>query len=57
MMQNPEKEIGNLIDKASLSLICYIDGKVYPTTKAMLLSGNWKGSEYFAFPQIPFLTR
>lgn len=56
-MQNPEKEIGNLIDKASLSFICYIDGKVYPTTKAMLLSGNWKGSEYFAFPQIPFLTR
>ena len=36
MMRDPEKTIGNLIDKASLTQICYVDNEGYPITKAML---------------------
>lgn len=36
MMKDPEKTIGSLIDKASLTQICYLDDEGYPITKAML---------------------
>ncbi len=35
-MRNPEKTIGNIIDKANVSLIGSIDNDGYPNTKAML---------------------
>ncbi len=36
MMLDAEKTIGNIIDKASLTQICYVDDEGYPITKAML---------------------
>lgn len=36
MIKNPEETIGKMIDKASISLIAYIDDNGYPITKAML---------------------
>ncbi|BAL00475.1 hypothetical protein OBV_32760 [Oscillibacter valericigenes Sjm18-20] len=35
-MQDAEKTIGNLIDKASLCQICCVDSEGFPITKAML---------------------
>lgn len=36
MMRDPVKTIGNLIDKAPLTQICYIDDDGYPIPKTML---------------------
>lgn len=36
MMRDPEKTIGNLIDKAGNAFISYVDGDGFPVTKAML---------------------
>lgn len=36
MMRNPEQTIGNLIDKANMSIVNYIDDEGYPISKAML---------------------
>ena len=35
-MKNAEQTIGNLIDKAGVSIICSVDGGGFPNTKAML---------------------
>ncbi|MCI8454978.1 MAG: pyridoxamine 5'-phosphate oxidase family protein [Lachnospiraceae bacterium] len=35
-MRNPQETIGKIIDKASISLIAYVDDEGYPITKAML---------------------
>lgn len=49
MMKDPEKTIGNLIDKASLTQICYIDDEGYPITKAMLKPREREGIKVFWF--------
>jgi general stress protein 26 len=36
MMRNPVQTIGNMIDKATLTQICYTDSDGFPITKAML---------------------
>ena len=49
MMKDPEKTIGNLIDKASLTQVCYIDDEGYPITKAMLKPREREGIRVFWF--------
>lgn len=49
MMRNPEQTIGNLIDKATLSTICYNDEEGYPITKAMLPPREREGIKTFYF--------
>lgn len=49
MMRDTEKTIGNLIDKAPLTQICYIDGDGYPVTKAMLKPRERDGIKTFWF--------
>ncbi len=49
MMRDPEKTIGNLIDKSSLTQICYIDNEGYPITKAMLKPREREGIKVFWF--------
>ncbi|MFA9379411.1 MAG: pyridoxamine 5'-phosphate oxidase family protein [Lachnotalea sp.] len=48
-MKNPEKTIGNLIDKSSLTQICYSDNEGYPITKAMLKPREREGIKVFWF--------
>lgn len=47
MMRDAEKTIGNLIDKSSLTQICYIDEEGYPITKAMLKPRERNGIKEF----------
>jgi len=35
-MRDPEKTIGNMIDKAAVSMISSVDDQGFPNTKAML---------------------
>lgn len=49
MMRDPEKTIGNLIDKASLTQICYIDEAGFPITKAMLAPREREDIKVFWF--------
>jgi general stress protein 26 len=49
MMRDIEKTIGNLIDKASLTQICYLDDESYPITKAMLKPRERDGIKEFWF--------
>lgn len=49
MMKNPEQTIGNLIDKANLTLISYVDDDGYPITKAMLKPREREGIRTFWF--------
>lgn len=49
MMRDPEKTIGNLIDKASLSQLCYTDEEGYPVTRAMLKPREREGIKTFWF--------
>lgn len=49
MMRDAEKTIGNLIDKAQLTQICYVDGAGYPVTKAMLKPREREGIKVFWF--------
>lgn len=49
MMRDPEKTIGNLIDKAGLATISYIDGEGYPVSKAMLPPRRREGIGCFWF--------
>ena len=49
MMRNPEQTIGNMIDKSSLTQICYIDDNDYPITKAMLKPREREGIKVFWF--------
>ncbi len=48
-MRNPEQTIGNLIDKASFSQICYIDDEGFPIIKAMLKPREREGIQVFWF--------
>ena len=49
MMKNPEQTIGNMIDKSSLTQICYMDDSNYPITKAMLKPREREGIKVFWF--------
>ena len=49
MMRDVEKTIGNLIDKAPLTQICYLDDESYPITKAMLKPREREGIKVFWF--------
>lgn len=49
MMRDVEKTIGNLIDKAPLTQICYLDDESYPITKAMLKPREREGIKEFWF--------
>lgn len=48
-MRDAEKTIGNLIDKASLTQICYMDSEGFPITKAMLAPREREGIHTFWF--------
>lgn len=48
-MRDAEKTVGNLIDKATLTQICYIDNDGYPITKAMLKPREREGIKVFWF--------
>jgi general stress protein 26 len=48
-MRDPEKTIGNLIDKAGVSFIGSIDCEGFPNMKAMLLPRKREGIKYFYF--------
>lgn len=49
MMRDPEKTIGNMIDKAKMAMISYIDADGYPVTKAMLPPREREGIQVFRF--------
>lgn len=49
MMKDSEKTIGNLVDKATLTQICYTDNEGYPITKAMLKPREREGIKTFWF--------
>ncbi len=49
MMRDTEKTISNLIDKATLTQICYVDEEGYPITKAMLQPREREGIKTFWF--------
>ncbi len=49
MMRNPEQTIGNLIDKATLVCISYVDEEGFPLTKAMLPPRERQGIKTFYF--------
>ncbi len=48
-MRNPEKTLGKMIDKASVSIISSLDEKGFPNTKAMLPPRKREGLRYFFF--------
>lgn len=48
-MRDTEKTIGNLIDKSSLTQICYVDSDGFPITKAMLKPREREGIKIFWF--------
>lgn len=48
-MRDPEKTIGNMIDKASVSIIASIDDAGFPNTKAMLPPRKREGIKHFYF--------
>ena len=49
MMRNPEQTIGNLIDKATLTVIAYEDSEGFPVTRAMLAPREREGIRVFWF--------
>lgn len=49
MMRDPEKTIGNLIDKQKTAYISSIDKDGYPNTKAMLAPRKREGIKVFYF--------
>lgn len=49
MMRNPEKTIGNLIEKANMVMLSYVDGAGHPITKAMLPPRERSGISEFWF--------
>lgn len=48
-MRDPEKTIGNLIDKAGNAFLAYIDSEGFPVTKAMLRPRRRQGIRTFWF--------
>lgn len=49
MMRNPEQTIGNLVDKATLTVIAYEDSEGFPVTRAMLAPREREGIKVFWF--------
>lgn len=49
MLRNPEQTAGSMADKASMTLISYIDEEGYPITKAMLKPREREGIKTFWF--------
>lgn len=49
MMRDAEKTIGNLADKANLTVISYVDSEGYPVSKAMLKPRERNGIKEFWF--------
>lgn len=49
MMRNPEQTIGNLIDKANLTIVSYTDDDGFPISKAMLAPREREGIKTFWF--------
>ena len=48
-MRDTEKTIGNLIDKAGVSIISSVDSAGFPNTKAMLAPRKREGIKHFYF--------
>jgi general stress protein 26 len=48
-MRDAEKTIGNLIDKAGVSIISSVDGAGFPNTKAMIPPRKREGIRYIYF--------
>ncbi len=48
-MRNPEQTVGNMIDKAGVSMISSVDEDGFPNTKAMLPPRKREGIRYFYF--------
>jgi general stress protein 26 len=48
-MRDAEKTIGNLIDRAGVSIISSVDGQGYPNTKAMLPPRHREGIKHIYF--------
>lgn len=49
MMRDPEKTIGHMVDKTSMSMISYIDDGGYPASRAMLAPRERTGIREFWF--------
>ena len=49
MLRNPEKTLGELIDKCSIAQICYVDKDCFPVTRAMLKPRERNGLREFFF--------
>ena len=49
MMRDPVKTVGNMIDKANMTLLSYVDQEGYPITKAMLAPRERKEIREFWF--------
>lgn len=49
MMRNPEQTIGNLVDKATLTVISYEDSEGFPVCRAMLAPREREGIKVFWF--------
>lgn len=49
MMRDPEKTIGNLIDKTTMATISYLDDEGFPVSKAMLAPREREGIKEFWF--------
>lgn len=48
-MRDPQKTIGNLIDKQGVSFISSVDGEGFPNTKAMLPPRKREGIRVYYF--------
>jgi len=48
-MRNPEQTVGNMIDKAGVSIISSVDEKGFPNTKAMLPPRKREGIKHLFF--------
>ncbi len=48
-MRNPEKTIGNIIDKTNISIISSVDEKGFPNTKAMLPPRKREGLKHLYY--------
>ncbi|MGI6005495.1 MAG: pyridoxamine 5'-phosphate oxidase family protein [Christensenellales bacterium] len=48
-MRDPEKTVGNLINKAANAFISYVDGDGFPVAKAMLVPREREGIKTFYF--------
>ena len=49
MIRDPEKTLGNLIDRCSIAQLCYMDKDGFPVTRAMLKPRERNGLREFYF--------